>query len=58
MLVDMKGEELSISRQCDILEINRSSMYYKSSKKQDLVDLEDFLMNRIDEIYTKYPFYG
>lgn len=43
-----------MSRQSELLDISRSSIYY-----QPAVDPEDILiMNAIDEIFTKYPFYG
>ena len=47
--------ELSLSRQCEILAISRSSFYYtpKGESPENLA-----LMRRIDELYLKYPFYG
>ena len=46
---------LSLSRQCDLLSISRSSFYYapKGESPENLV-----LMRRIDELFLKYPFYG
>lgn len=46
---------LSLSRQCDILSISRSSFYYvpKGESAENLA-----LMRRIDELFLKYPFYG
>ena len=46
---------LSLSRQCEILSISRSSFYYepKGESPENLV-----LMRRIDELFLKYPFYG
>lgn len=46
---------LSLSRQCEILSIGRSSFYYapKGESPENLV-----LMRRIDELFLKYPFYG
>ena len=46
---------LSLSRQCDILTISRSSYYYtpKGESPENLM-----LMRRIDELFLKYPFYG
>lgn len=53
-LIDKGGEELSIARQAELLDISRSSIYY-----QPRVDPEDLLiMNTIDEIFTGCPFYG
>lgn len=46
---------LSIKKQCKILCLNRSSYYYKSVPESAL-NLK--LINIIDELYLKYPFYG
>ena len=50
-----RTHELSISRQCSILEICRSSFYYQAVP-MDQRDVE--LTRGIDEIHLKYPFYG
>jgi|TARA_B100001971_G_scaffold200683_1_gene212561 putative transposase len=47
--------ELSLSRQCEILAISRSSFYY-TPKGESPANLA--LMRRIDELFLKYPFYG
>jgi putative transposase len=47
--------ELSLSRQCEILAISRSSFYY-TAKGESAANLA--LMRRIDELFLKYPFYG
>ena len=46
---------LSLSRQCRLLSLGRSSLYYtpKGESAETLV-----LMRRIDELFLKYPFYG
>ena len=49
------NESLSMRRQCEILGINRSSLYYESVGP-DSDDLA--LMRRIDELHLKLPFYG
>lgn len=50
-----RTHELPVSRQCELLEIGRSSYYYQAVPvSQADVDL----MRRIDEIHLKYPFYG
>ena len=46
---------LSVRRQCELLDINRSSLYCKPAKIDDNSLL---LMKLIDEEYTKHPFYG
>lgn len=54
-LVDKDNEHITICRQSELLDISRASLYYKKAP----VSQEDIdLMNLIDEIYTKYPFYG
>ncbi len=47
--------DLSLSRQCRLLSISRSSFYYapKGESPENLA-----LMRRIDELFLKYPFYG
>jgi putative transposase len=54
MLVDPR-EAMSVSKQCRILDIPRSSLYFVNAppNKQDL-----FLTNKVDETYTQFPFYG
>lgn len=48
-------EKISIRRQCELLDLTRSTYYYTSrGESETTLDL----MRRIDELYTKYPFYG
>ena len=47
--------DLSLSRQCRLLTISRSSFYY-AAKGESPKGLA--LMRRIDELFLKYPFYG
>ncbi len=54
-LIDLKSNELSVRKQCELLELNRSSLYYKSKQEDDLT-LK--LMRLIDEEYTRHPFLG
>jgi putative transposase len=55
LLVDVGHPGLSISRQCELLGLNRSSLYYEpaGARPEDLR-----LMRLIDEQYTTCPFYG
>ena len=50
-----QGSELSVSRECQILGLNRSGVYYtpRPVSEEDLT-----LMHRIDELHLKHPFYG
>lgn len=50
-----KLPQLSITTQADLLEVARSSVYYQPVPISPL-NLD--LMNRIDKLYTDYPFYG
>ena len=55
MLIDDKNKQLSIRCQCKLLGIPRSTYYYQP------VPIDEYtleIMNEIDMIYTKYPFYG
>jgi len=53
--VEPTHETLSIRRQCELLELNRSTLYYQA---KPVPDEELQMMRMIDEIYTRYPFYG
>lgn len=55
--VERKHPLLSISQQCDILDLNRSSIYYTPRIKV-YSDEQLALLRMVDEIYTKYPFFG
>ena len=50
-----KSVKISLSRQCEILKISRSSLYYTpiglSAKTLEL-------MRQIDRVFTQYPFFG
>jgi len=47
--------EYSISSQCDMLSLNRTSLYYKKRP----ISLEKLaILNAMDEIYTENPVYG
>jgi len=54
-MIDPDHKKLSKTRQCKMLNITRSSMYYKSRRKKAL-DLK--LMRLIDEQYLKTPCWG
>lgn len=47
--------EMSIRRQCELLGVSRSGLYYQP-KPTDPEELG--LMRRIDELHLKFPFYG
>tara|TARA_B110000116_G_scaffold113636_1_gene98733 strand:+ start:629 stop:1006 length:378 start_codon:yes stop_codon:yes gene_type:complete len=47
---------MSISKQCKLLSIPRSSYYHKPQRKWNLAD--EFVMQVIDRIYMEEPTYG
>ena len=54
MMID-KGDKLPVTRQCDLLDLSRSFVYYTPTP---LSAKEMELMRKIDEIHLAYPFYG
>jgi len=49
------GHKLSISRQAELLEMSRSTIYYRP---RPVSDADLLLMRRIDELHLNYPFGG
>lgn len=55
-LVDKNNKQLTIKRQCELLELNRTSIYYTPRPKDQS---EEYRIKwLIDEIYTAHPEYG
>jgi putative transposase len=54
-LVDREHPDLSVRRQCELLGVNRSGLYYElvGESEENLR-----FMRLIDEQYTRAPFYG
>lgn len=55
------ADELPVSRQCDLAEVSRATVYQRQRKQQrgEAERAEDLLLCRlIDEEYTNRPFYG
>jgi len=60
-LIEPENNQIPISHQCALLQINRSTVYRRlSSPETDLgMNPKDLaIMNQIDRIYVKRPFYG
>lgn len=55
MLIDRNHKYLPLKRQAELLGISRSSLYYQK-KPVDPFELK--VMAKIDEIFTRWPFYG
>jgi putative transposase len=54
-MIEHDNGKISVRRQCDLLEINRSSLFYTKAD-EDARDLE--LMTLIDKQFLKTPYYG
>ncbi len=54
-LVEPENEKISMLRQCELLGLNRSTIYYRE-RPENAEDVE--LMRLIDAQYTETPFYG
>ncbi len=54
-MIDPRNRVLSLRRQCELLSVNRSSLYYqvRSESEESLS-----LMRLLDEQYTRTPYYG
>lgn len=55
MMVSYDGPDLLVKTQAELLGLSRSSLYYQPVPPSPQ---EIATKHRIDEIYTKYPFYG
>jgi len=54
-MINKDHTDLSLSRQCRLLRISRSSLYYTPvGFSAETLDL----MRQIDRVFTKYPFFG
>lgn len=54
-LIEPDNKEISVRRQCELLGLNRSNVYYEPV---GVTEERLRLMHRVDEIFTEYPFYG
>ena len=55
MFVEYGQTDLSVNRQCNLLSLHRSGVYYVT-RGECALNLR--LMDRLDELYTEMPFYG
>ena len=55
MMIQRDHQSLSLSRQCTLLGLSRSALYY-TPLGESAATLT--LLRRIDELYLQYPFYG
>jgi putative transposase len=50
-----RGETLTVKRQCELLSLNRTGVYYTP---RALPEADLRLMRRIDELHLEHPYYG
>jgi len=55
-LIESDHEQIPVYRQCELLGLSRSSLYYRPKGGSD--DYNQRLMHLIDRQYTETPFYG
>ena len=55
MFIDKKDKKYSLKKQCEILGINRATMYYEP---REITQRDQEIMNLLDKEYTKHSFYG
>ncbi len=53
--IEPANKQISIYRQCELLNLSRSSLYYKMKKE---TSYNEQLMRILDEQYVRTPFYG
>ena len=53
--IELGHKKIPIYRQCELLGLNRSSLYYKPSGE---TEYNEQLMELIDKQYVETPFYG
>jgi len=53
-MIEMNHESLSIRRQCSLLEVNRSTLYYEAVEAAE----DTRVANEIHELWLEVPFYG
>ena len=56
-MIESKHKELSVVRQCDLLDLSRASYYRNTDWVGESEENLNF-MSLIDEEYTRYPFFG
>lgn len=58
-MVTMNDTELTVKEQCELLSINRSTLYYKPKEPQETaIEREEYIKSRIDYWHTKFCVFG
>jgi len=58
MLIEQDNPDIPLTRQCHLLTLSRSSLYYRPHRDEAGAAFELLVLNAIDEIYTDRPHLG
>jgi len=58
MMVQRNNQDIPIVRQCELLTLNRSSLYYRPCRDAEAEAFEQWVLNAIDKLYTDRPHLG
>ena len=58
MMIEPRHQAIPVRRQCELLELNPSTLYYHPRKSCGEVAFNQRLMRLIDQQYLRTPFYG
>ncbi len=51
-------KNIPVLRQCELLRLSRSSLYYRPHRDEEAAAFEQRVLNAIDELYTERPYLG
>ena len=57
-MVERHNQDIPVVRQCELLTLSRSSLYYRPARDEEAVAFERQVLNAIDELYTARPHLG
>jgi putative transposase len=58
MLIEHDSRDIPVVRQCELLQLSRSSLYYRAYRNEQAEAFERRVLNAIDELYTAHPHLG
>jgi putative transposase len=58
MMVERDNPDIPVIRQCELLALSRSSLYYRPARDEEADAFERRVLNAIDELYTARPHLG
>jgi len=57
-LVELNFDAISIKRQCELLSVNRSRVYYQPKENGPGIAFKYLIISLIDKTHTDHPYYG